>query len=87
PGSPNEDLAWTLALDQFQMGEAHVQLASIAKRSVEARREDWRQALGFFQKSMPGISAATSGGFRDIALSTLQEARREVEQCERELAR
>jgi non-specific serine/threonine protein kinase/serine/threonine-protein kinase len=87
PGSSNQDLAWTLALDQFQMGQAHVLLASNAKLPAGLRREHWRQALGWFQKSIPGLTASTSGGFQEIAESTLKDARSGAARCEQELSR
>ncbi len=85
PGSSNEDLAWTLALDQFQMGQAHVLLGSAARIPDGVRREHWQKALEWFQKSIPGLTASTSGSFQEIAESTLQEARSGVARCEQEL--
>ena len=87
PGSSNADLAWTLALDQFQMGQAHVLLASDAKLVATVRHEHWQQALRWFQKSIPGLAASTSGSFQEIAESTLKEARSGVAKCEQELSR
>jgi eukaryotic-like serine/threonine-protein kinase len=87
PGASNQDLAWTLALDQFQMGQAHVLLASNAKLPAGPRREHWQQALGWFQQSIPGMTASGSGSFQEIAESTLKEARSGVVRCEQELSR
>jgi non-specific serine/threonine protein kinase/serine/threonine-protein kinase len=87
PGSSNEDLTWTLALDQFQMGQAYVLLGSDAKISAGVRREHWQQALLWFQKSIAGLTASTRGSFQEIAESTLKEARSDMAKCEQELKR
>jgi eukaryotic-like serine/threonine-protein kinase len=87
PGSSNADLAWTMALDQFQMGQAHVLLASDAKLSPSARRENWQKALLFYQKSIPGLTASTNGSFQEIAKTTLKDAESGVARCEQELNR
>ncbi len=87
PGSSNADLAWTMALDQFQMGQAHALLASDAKLSRSVRRENWQQALLCYQKSIPGLTASTSGSFQEIAKTTLKEANSGVSRCEQELSR
>jgi serine/threonine protein kinase/tetratricopeptide (TPR) repeat protein len=87
PGSSNADLAWTLALDQFQIGQAHTLLGSDAKLPSGVRREHWQQALVWYQKSIPALTASTSGSFEDIAKSSLKEADSGVERCERELNR
>jgi tetratricopeptide (TPR) repeat protein len=86
-GSSNADLAWTLALDQFQMGQAHALLASDAKLSTSVRQEHWQQALAWYQRSIPGLTASTSGSFQETAETTLQEARSGVARCEQELSR
>jgi serine/threonine protein kinase len=87
PGSSNADLAWTLALDQFQMGQAHALLASDTKLPSVVRRTHWQQGLFCYQKSIPGLTASTSGSFQEIAESTLQQAHSGAERCERELNR
>jgi eukaryotic-like serine/threonine-protein kinase len=85
PGSSNADLAWTMALDQFQMGQAHALLASDLNLSANVRRENWQQALLSYQRSLPDLTAATSGIFQEMAQVTLQEAQSGVSRCEREL--
>jgi tetratricopeptide (TPR) repeat protein len=87
PGSSNADLAWTLALDQFQTGEAHALLASDAKVPSGVRREQWQQALAWYQKSIPVLMASTSGSYQEIAESTLKQAHSGVARCEQELSK
>jgi hypothetical protein len=87
PGSSNADLAWTMALDQFQMGQAHTLLASDAKVPTSVRREHWQQALLWYQKSIPGLTMSTSGSFQEVAESTLKQANSGVVRCEQELSR
>jgi hypothetical protein len=69
------------------MGEAHTLLASDAKIPSGARREHWQQALAWYQKSIPGLTASTSGSFQEIAESTLKQANSGVARCEQELSR
>ncbi len=87
PGSSNADLAWTMALDQFQMGQAHALLASDARLSAGVRRENWQQALLSYQRSLPDLTAATNGIFQEMAQTTLKEARSDMARCEQELSR
>ena len=85
PGVPNSDLAWTMALDQFQTGQAHALLGSDARLSANARRENWQQALVSYQKSIPELTAAANGVFQEMAQAAFEEARSGVARCEREL--
>ena len=85
PGASNADLAWTMALDQFQTGQAHALLASDAKSSANVRRENWQQALVSYQRSLPELTAATNGIFQEMAQVTLKEAHSGVARCEEEL--
>ncbi len=85
PGSSNADLAWTMALDEFQMGQAHALLASDARLSPDVRRESWKQALLSYQRSLPELTAATTGIFQEMAQVTLQAAQSGVARCEQEL--
>jgi tetratricopeptide (TPR) repeat protein len=87
PGPSNADLSWTLALDQFQMGQAHALLASDKSISRSVRRENWQHALLCYQRSIPGLTASTSGSFQEIAKSTLKDARNGMARCEQEMGR
>jgi non-specific serine/threonine protein kinase/serine/threonine-protein kinase len=87
PGSSNADLAWTLALDQFQMGQAHALLAADVRLPSGVRQEHWQRGLVCYQKSIAGLTASTSGSFQEIAESTLKQARSGAERCEQELSR
>ncbi|MGD0297709.1 MAG: protein kinase [Bryobacteraceae bacterium] len=85
PGSVNADLLWTMALDQFQMGQAHALLGSDARLSPGVRRENWQQALECYQRSLPDLTAATNGIFQEMAQATLKEAQSSMARCEQEL--
>jgi hypothetical protein len=85
PGVSNADLAWTVALDQFQAGQAHALLASDARLSANARWENWQQALLSYQRSVPDLTAAANGIYQEMAQATLQEAQSGVARCEQEL--
>jgi hypothetical protein len=74
-----------MALDQFQMGQAHALLASDARLSTGVRRENWQQALTSYQRSIPDLTAATNGIFQEMAQATLKEARSDMARCEQEL--
>jgi len=87
PGSANADLVWTLALDQFQMGQAHALLASEARLPPSARREQWQQALECYRRSLPDLTAATDGISQEMALTTLKEAQSGIARSEQELNR
>ncbi|HEV8041149.1 MAG TPA: protein kinase [Bryobacteraceae bacterium] len=87
PRSANADLVWTLALDQFQMGQAHALLASDARLPASARREQWQQALECYRRSLPDLTAAANGIFQEMAQTTLKEAQSEMAKCEQELSK
>jgi serine/threonine protein kinase len=87
PGSANADLLWTLALDQFQMGQAHTLLASGRRLAPGARREQWQQAIECYRRSLPDLTAATNGIYQEMAQTTLKEARSEIAKCELALNR
>jgi tetratricopeptide (TPR) repeat protein len=81
--APNGDLEWALALDQFETAKAHALLASDAKLAAAARRENWQQALIWYQRSLPGLTASNQD-FPEVA-DALKEARSELARGEQEL--
>jgi tetratricopeptide (TPR) repeat protein len=83
PQSSNSDLLWAMAMDQFQMGQAHALLASDAKLPAGVRRESWQQAQLWYQRSLPGLAASTDG----MAQTMLNQARSGAARCQRELNR
>jgi hypothetical protein len=52
---------------------------------ANVRRENWRQALVSYQRSLPELTATTNGIFQEIAQVTWREAQGGVARREQEL--
>jgi hypothetical protein len=85
PQSPNADLSWAIAVNQFEIARAHASIAADAKPPASRREESLRQAISWYQRSIPGLAASSNGSFEQMAVSTLKEAKSELSRSEQEL--
>ncbi len=87
PNTINTDLRWATAFNQFQLGKTYSAMAADAKRPAGARRDLWRQAQLWCQRSLPGLAESKNGAFQELAEDTLREAENELSRSAQESRR
>jgi non-specific serine/threonine protein kinase/serine/threonine-protein kinase len=87
PGEPNAETLELTAMDQFRIAKANLQVASDGKRPVSQRAEAWRQAEGWFERSLPNLEEARKRGALIDGPQIIDEARTELARSRQQLSR